>query len=152
MLLPVLAVLSGLLAFPAAPTLAQGGLPQIAVPADLDADAIERYADKLDAYAQLLAGTSRTVTNALRYLKNFDLKSGPKGTERSTYDLVDLNAGPLRGPRAQGARRGRPRSPRSPSSTRRRSTTRTRSRPIRRCSTRRRSIIPAPGATSSTAT
>ena len=91
-LLPVLVVLSGLLAFPAAPTLAQGGLPQIAVPADLDADAIERYADKLDAYAQLLAGTSRTVTNALRYLKNFDLKSGPKGTERSTYDLVDLNA------------------------------------------------------------
>ena len=100
-LLPALALLSALLlsavllsalAFPAAPALAQGGLPQITVPGDLDADAIERYADKLDAYAQLLAGTSRTVTNALRYLKNFDLKSGPKGTERSTYDLLDLNA------------------------------------------------------------
>jgi hypothetical protein len=96
MLLPALALLSALLlsvlAFPAAPALAQGGLPQITVPGELDADAIERYADKLDAYAQLLAGTSRTVTNALRYLKNFDLKSGPKGTERSTYDLLDLNA------------------------------------------------------------
>ena len=95
-LLPAIALLSALLlaalALPAAPALAQGGLPQITVPGDLDADAIERYADKLDAYAQLLAGTSRTVTNALRYLKNFDLKSGPKGTERSTYDPVDLNA------------------------------------------------------------
>ena len=96
MLLPALALLSALLlsvlASPFAPALAQGGLPQITVPGELDADAIERYADKLDAYAQLLAGTSRTVTNALRYLKNFDLKSGPKGTERSTYDLLDLNA------------------------------------------------------------
>ena len=91
MLLPALVLLSAL-AFPAAPALAQGGLPQIAVPGELDADAIERYAEKLDAYAQLLAGTSRTVTNALRYLKNFDLKSGPKGSERSTYDLLDLNA------------------------------------------------------------
>jgi hypothetical protein len=90
-LLPVLALLSAL-ALPTAPALAQGGLPQITLPGDLDADAVERYTDKLDAYAQLLAGTSRTVTNALRYLKNFDLKSGPKGTERSTYDLVDLNA------------------------------------------------------------
>ena len=96
MLLPALALLSVLLlsvlASPFAPALAQGGLPQITVPGELDADAIERYAEKLDAYAQLLAGTSRTVTNALRYLKNFDLKSGPKGTERSTYDLLDLNA------------------------------------------------------------
>ena len=32
------------------------------------------------------------MTIALRYLKNFDLKTGPKGTESSTYDLLDLNA------------------------------------------------------------
>ena len=59
-LLAALALLSALLlsvlllsvlASPFAPALAQGGLPQITVPGELDADAIERYADKLDAYA-----------------------------------------------------------------------------------------------------
>ena len=74
-----------------APALAQGGLPQITVPGNLDADQIEQYADKLDIYAELLAGTSRTVTNAIRYLKNFDPKKGPTGRESSTYDLLSLN-------------------------------------------------------------
>jgi hypothetical protein len=83
--------LLGLPAIVSAPAAAQGGLPRITVPADLDDDRIELYADKLDVYAALLAGTSRTVTNAIRYLKNFDLKTGPKGTEDSTYDLLNLN-------------------------------------------------------------
>jgi hypothetical protein len=73
------------------PAQAQGGLPQITVPGNLDADQIEQYADKLDVYAALLAGTSRTVTNAIRYLKNFDPKKGPTGRETSTYDLLSLN-------------------------------------------------------------
>lgn len=70
---------------------AQSGPPRIEIAQALGADDIELYADKLDVYARLLAGTSRTVTNALRYLKSFDFKTGPKGTETSSYDLVDLN-------------------------------------------------------------
>src|SRR5262245_37570738 len=87
-----LACCCGLLLVPAGLARAQGGLPQITLPANLDADAIERYTEKLDAYARLLAGTSRTVTVALRYLKSFDLKTGPTGNERSTYDLLELSA------------------------------------------------------------
>lgn len=87
-----LSLLAASLAASVEPAAAQGGLPQITVPKGLDADSVELYADKLDVYAKLLAGTSRTTTNAFRYLKNFDLKTGPKGTESSTYDLVNLDA------------------------------------------------------------
>lgn len=75
---------------------AQSAPPKLEIAQALEADEVELYADKLDVYARLLAGTSRTVTNALRYLKSFDFKTGPKGTETSSYQTESERIRPER--------------------------------------------------------
>ena len=72
------------------PVRAQNAQPKVEISAQLGADEIELYADKIDVYAKLAAGTSRTFTNVIRYLKSFNFKTGPTGNERSSYDLVNL--------------------------------------------------------------
>ena len=66
--------------------------PAVEIPAKLDGPAIQLYSEKLDAYARLVAGTARLVTDAMRYMGSFDLKKGPTGKERSVYELVDIDA------------------------------------------------------------
>jgi hypothetical protein len=72
--------------------LAQASLPKVEISAQLDPDSVALYADKLDVYARLAAGTSRTFTNSIRYLKSFNYKTGPTGNERQSYDLLSLDA------------------------------------------------------------
>jgi hypothetical protein len=71
---------------------AQNAQPKVEISAQLTPDEVELYADKIDVYAKLAAGTSRTFTNVIRYLKSFNFKTGPTGNERSSYDLVSLDA------------------------------------------------------------
>ena len=75
----------------APPVWAQNAQPKVEISAQLSPDEVELYADKIDVYAKLAAGTSRTFTNVIRYLKSFNFKTGPTGNERSSYDLVNLD-------------------------------------------------------------
>lgn len=65
--------------------------PVVEIPARLDLRAIQLYSEKLDAYARLVAGSARLVTNAMRYMGSFNLKQGPTGKESSVYELVDID-------------------------------------------------------------
>jgi hypothetical protein len=64
---------------------------QSAIASGLDPDSLRGISQKLDVYDKLIGSGGRTITDSLRYLKNFNFTKGPTGAEGEVFELVELN-------------------------------------------------------------